>query len=202
VEVNQAEPIAKFSRLSLFDLLWLVAGCGVGLGAYIFRVKMYSEMGWGNDVLLATWRDWSDFSCFEIFSLCCLIAVKAGFLPPRQRLEPGYIACFAVLLTSVLRFLRELTLSLPFVLSSMSLRTAALIDLTNAPLSLDFLALGISIGWGTLIWGHRWNKSVGVLELVGRWVGLWFLGMFVVANGKLWADAIRQAGGFRNLFLQ
>ena len=185
MDVIAADSPVPYRRLTLLDLIGLVIVSGVGVGAWVLDRKCNARL---NRVptgpFPATLYECVVFGSLQVLALAWLVSIQAARRSRQERLQPGCVACFAVLIASAIstvqgivdygyHFVGTFPTFLPFWETVVYYYVG--IAVLPGP-----IVVGLLVGWLVLFWGGFWRKSTSTMELFGRWVGVWFIVIFGV----------------------
>ena len=177
MDLNPAAVPTPYRRLTLLDLVWIVAAIAVGLGTWLFQARIRED-----SPTPVTGRDWVVLGSFLVSPLAWLVVAQSIRWSRPERLQPGSVACLAVVLTTMVHLVHGLA-GISFATQRLrparSFLGAVLEILVDSPWSIDPYMAAITLGWGALWWAGCWRGASSTPERLGRCVGFWFVGAYL-----------------------
>ena len=185
MDVSPKHPTKPYRSLKLGDLVGLVAACALGWGGAGFVRQTRESWSISNGVWTKDLREWFVLGLVQFLILAWFVVLRSFHWSRSERLQPGYVACLALLVSSAVQIamLWADRWNEPASIRQVSLaRQLLYFYLVPSPFGQTATVAAILSAWLTLLIAVGWQRSLGALEHVGRAVACGFLAAFIVIH--------------------
>ena len=189
---------ARDQRLTLLDLLGIVALSGFGFSAWRIQAAAKGHLAQNNPLIAQIMWYVVPLVSWQIFALAWFVLIRAVRLPRPDRAQRGYIAALAVVVAWGFGDIQNLLPVLTMNEHKWSIWRRILHDLTNLPPESN-VGAAVVTAWILISWCDLGDRPPGPAEKLGRLVGYWFIGLFFFHVCAAWYQRIREVGKLNNL---